>query len=74
MTLALGNMGLFGCKTTASMGESQNLVKEVMDGKRIENMSRSDIFRYLNAFEVHSAIFGLNPEQMKKYCSLLKCC
>ncbi|MBR0350544.1 MAG: hypothetical protein IJH76_01755 [Clostridia bacterium] len=75
MTLALGNLGLFGCKVTASLGESRMLVNELMNEKKpIESMTKSEVAKYLDAFEVCSALTGLDIEQMERYSSLLKCC
>lgn len=74
MTLALGNMGIFGNSST-SMSEPKKLVNEAMSVRMpLDKMAKAQITKYLDAFEIVGAVNGLNLEQQEAYSMLLKYC
>ncbi|MBR3255569.1 MAG: hypothetical protein IKF97_05085 [Clostridia bacterium] len=75
MTLALGTMGLFGTTNTDMMSKTHKLVNEAMASKiPAELLSKEQLRRYLDAFEIVGAVQGLDPKQQATYRELLKYC
>ena len=71
----LGNIGLFGTEDVNTLRESSAIVAEVMankpDNKRLP---KTVIRKRLDAFEVVSSQYGLDPQEQEYYSDLLKNC
>lgn len=71
----MGMIGVFGNNRSTYMSEAKELVNEYMaDRKTADDMSKADIAKYLDAFEIMSAMQGLNPQQMQEFSKLLMYC